>query len=429
MDALHRVGEPYQLIIRNMPDLTSETLVAIKPIKAGKSATDHGRIAALDGLRGVAILMVLWFHYYLGTQQLAVFAIDKLVIRILHLGGAGVDLFFVLSGFLITGILLDAKGGKGYFRNFYARRAFRIFPLYYGFLFVMLVLIPRVHPYRNSMGESIRDQIWLWLYGTNIARTFFHHVLAEFTPMWSLAVEEHFYLFWPAVVFLLTTRQLMVVCFSAMVLALAVRFMFAWQGLPAREFTLCCIDALAMGGLIAAVVRKERCPNFYRWSAKCIAAACFVTYMYLYATARTGNWQEQASSIIGASLIGVIMTCTVYLVVSPGATPWLKKPLEAAWLRSVGKYSYAMYMFHWTLIPPLMSLFSHFGLSRRIGSPFVAYLPFAICSTIICYLLAVASWHLYEKHFLKLKRFFEYGTASNDEYQEMVTFNCAAKPQ
>jgi peptidoglycan/LPS O-acetylase OafA/YrhL len=388
---------------------------------------ERRHIAALDGLRGVAILLVLWFHYYGAVQSHAILPFDKLVIRLINVGWIGVDLFFVLSGFLITGILLDAKGGKGYFRNFYARRALRIFPLYYGFLFLMLVLIPRVHPYRHDTSETMRDQAWLWLYGTNIAQTFFHRPLTGFTPMWSLAVEEHFYLVWPAVVFLVPRRRLMAVCLSVFLFALALRAIFLWNGIWPASFTLCRADSLALGAFVAAVVRGEG-PKHIK-SVRYIMICCLIPLVWLFATAKDLSSVDQRMAVIGYSLLGIVMACVVFLVAIPDAMPWLARLLRTTWLRSIGKYSYAMYIFHWTLIPLVAKFFVQFGLEPRIGSRFIAQLPFAIFSTILCYLLAFASWHLYEKHFLKLKRFFEYGTESSSKFQELATFNCVPRPQ
>ena len=120
-----------------------------------------------------------------------------------HVGQTGVDLFFVLSGFLITGILLDTRNHPRYFINFYGRRTLRIFPLYYGIIFLTLFLPMIV---RMIVGEPVtehqRNQWWLWLYLTNVG--VFLGVDVPAMHFWSLAVEEHFYLVWPAVVYILS---------------------------------------------------------------------------------------------------------------------------------------------------------------------------------------------------------------------------------
>ena len=115
------------------------------------------RVPVLDGLRGVAILLVMVYHFviYGGWQPSG--EVEHWLFRLATAGWLGVDLFFVLSGFLITGILVDAKGGGGYFRSFYVRRVLRIFPLYYGFLAAYFVLAPLV----SSAGSALREgQVW-----------------------------------------------------------------------------------------------------------------------------------------------------------------------------------------------------------------------------------------------------------------------------
>ncbi|HLL88149.1 MAG TPA: acyltransferase, partial [Tepidisphaeraceae bacterium] len=177
---------------------------------------------ALDGLRGLAILLVMVSHYVAppagGGRWGLVFR------RAADAGWVGVDLFFALSGFLITGILLDAKGKPGFFRNFFARRTLRVFPLYYGVLFVVCVLLPALGLLKLGVPLSQR---WLWLYATNLfpllrsadgAGFFFPNSWdLQFGHFWSLAVEEHFYLAWPLVVYALGRRPLMVTCAALMV--------------------------------------------------------------------------------------------------------------------------------------------------------------------------------------------------------------------
>ena len=169
----------------------------------GDSSGDDksGHLPVLDGIRGLAILLVTAYRFDIGPEygQLP----GSLVFQILRHGDMGVDLFFVLSGFLITGILFDARGRKHYFRNFYARRALRIFPLYYGFLFVTLVAPPALcGPEYDLFPEAESNQAWLWLYGANLLVAVRDSwCLGSFDHFWSLSVEEHFYFLWPLVIF------------------------------------------------------------------------------------------------------------------------------------------------------------------------------------------------------------------------------------
>src|SRR5574338_767876 len=127
------------------------------------------RLPWLDGLRGVAILAVLATHLTLATSGETPSRFDRVVRGIAGPGWIGVDLFFVLSGFLITGILLDTKGGPGYFRQFYTRRALRIFPAYYAFLLAMLFLTPVMYPHAGAEYDLFRHSLgWFMTYQTNI---------------------------------------------------------------------------------------------------------------------------------------------------------------------------------------------------------------------------------------------------------------------
>src|SRR5262249_7856054 len=189
-------------------------------------------------------------------------------------GWMGVDLFFVLSGFLITGILLNARPQPHYFRNFYVRRVLRIFPLYYGVLLALFVVAPLIFSaaglwprVTQMLGKYASDyeviranQAWLWLYAVNLGSGVEWSFLAGF---WSLAVEEHFYLVWPFVVWWLRSPRLIAACVGCAVLALVIRVVLwraGWAG-ELRflyEFTLCRMDGLALGALLAVLSRSER---------------------------------------------------------------------------------------------------------------------------------------------------------------------------
>jgi peptidoglycan/LPS O-acetylase OafA/YrhL len=168
---------------------------------AGKSRASVERVPVLDGLRGLAILLVMLHHFFQNYVPEPVW-IDRLVFGLMGCGWFGVDLFFVLSGFLITGILYDAKGADRYFLNFYARRTLRIFPLYYAVLVLLFVLLPRVpHPLAaDYVSDSAPDQLWFWLYLTNFRIALNGGWYSHLVPsvFWSLAIEEQFYVLYPS---------------------------------------------------------------------------------------------------------------------------------------------------------------------------------------------------------------------------------------
>jgi peptidoglycan/LPS O-acetylase OafA/YrhL len=171
----------------------------------------------------VAVLLVLLLHFQLPPGP-------TMADRWLHVaqtaGYGGVDLFFVLSGFLITGVLLDAKGAPRYFRTFYVRRALRVLPLYYATLIALLWIVPLAVPSLAVMAAALRmRQWWYWLHGTNILGAMHVRWSAPFytAHFWSLAIEEQFYAMWPVIVLVCGRRRLLQVCAWGCVAALVLR--------------------------------------------------------------------------------------------------------------------------------------------------------------------------------------------------------------
>jgi peptidoglycan/LPS O-acetylase OafA/YrhL len=234
------------------------------------------RVAELDGLRGVAILSVMLFHYAQETGPLHSFA------RVFLMGWIGVDLFFVLSGYLITGILLDSAGRPSYYRNFIIRRALRIFPLYYACLGLCGILAYYPGPFQWR--DFFRSTGWYLAYIGNV-KVFLENAwprMAMLTPLWSLQVEEQFYFTFPLLVWALKRKTLARVLAAAVVLALAIRIVmtFAMPRNTAGTYALspCRMDALAMGGLIAIVRREwpERLKNPWIGRGALLCAAVLV---------------------------------------------------------------------------------------------------------------------------------------------------------
>src|SRR6478672_5358733 len=182
----------------------------------------RGHVPALDAVRGLAILVVTLYRFGGGAGG-AASAVEHW--WLVELGSRGVDLFFVLSGFLITGILFDAKGKEHYFRDFYARRALRIFPLYYAALPVTLWLLPQFSlTFAGEVQPAADAQSWLWLYGANVVQSVRGAwCLGPLNHFWSLAIEEHFYLVWPAVIYFSSRRAAIRICGGLFTLSIIAR--------------------------------------------------------------------------------------------------------------------------------------------------------------------------------------------------------------
>lgn len=369
-------------------------------------------IPALDGVRGLAVLLVMFHHFAYGAEGTSLPA--KLVVWFAEGGWMGVDLFFVLSGFLITGILLDARNTPHYYRNFYARRTLRIFPLYYGYLFVMCVIVARIlHLDPQRSDELLSYQHWLWLYVSNVLiciRGSF--LVASVNHFWTLAIEEHFYLIWPTVVRWVEPRRMWLACLACIAVALAARIGFhvsdVWRPAP-MVFTLCRIDALAMGGLLCVLARspehRELLRRGSRWALLLTAP---VVLLFLLG----GNGRPLPDAIlrtVGYSLIALFCAgflCQVLL--SEGALKrWLVHPV----LRTFGIYAYGLYVFHHPIRIILQRALPFENLGQAVGSYWLGLALHSLVALALSVGVALASYHLYEKQFLKLKRFFTYRSA------------------
>lgn len=356
-------------------------------------------IPALDGLRGLAILLVIVFHFTVTDRGAD--GIRRVVLHATSAGWVGVDLFFVLSGFLITSILLDARGTEGYFRNFYMRRVLRIFPLYYGTLLVAFVLLPLFHR------VAVQNEWALWVYVAN----FFPARGSAFIHFWSLAVEEQFYMVWPAVVLLLGRRWLMGICCAVIATALACRFGRVLSGAN-TELTYymihCRMDTLAVGGLLALAARGGGGMAALATPAKVTMAVCLVLLGGIY-VANHGyfGYADPRVQTVGYTLLAFFFGSLLVLTVLAGPGTLLAKAFSTPVLRFFGKYSYGIYVIHGLLHPWIKHEFPPESMPQG-GLFFAAVAGRILIGTALSVAAAVLIWHIYEKHFLKLKRFFEY---------------------
>jgi peptidoglycan/LPS O-acetylase OafA/YrhL len=360
-------------------------------------------ISALDGIRGLAVLLVLVFHIF-QVEPVPQHSLLRLGYAATRFGQTGVDLFFVLSGFLITGILFDTKSSRRYFINFYGRRTLRIFPLYYGVLVLLLVVLPRLVDIRATGVPSI----WFWTFSTNFALTTGQDagVLGHF---WSLAIEEQFYLVWPLVVFALGRVALMRVCAASLVMSAAMRLLVESQGMSSFMVTLCRVDTLLLGALLALAARSAR--GLIDWSGKAGAvglATLAVALPLCFSMSGSGSIWLQA---VKYPLIAVFYSAVLVIGVTASPGSWAGWLLTLGPLRSLGRYSFGIYVYHPPLIHAVAWLFNNVSPAPAMAGPvFALKLAMIFGAT---FATAWLSWHLYEKRFLTLKRYFEYDRASS----------------
>jgi peptidoglycan/LPS O-acetylase OafA/YrhL len=343
----------------------------------------HGHIPALDGLRALAVLMVLATHFWADPPGYAPLN------RLASFGWAGVDLFFVLSGFLITGILWRTREAPGYFRNFYARRTLRIFPLYYAVLAVVLLALPAV----ASLPQTVLDQRWMYFaYLSNVALAVGGWQLFLTDITWSLAIEEQFYLMWPAVVRWLTRRRLVAVCVIAILLAPLVRFLL-WETLGWRWMhmgTPFRLDAFAVGGLAGLVTVPRRAARI-----GLLVGGSALAALVLSGSFARDSWQV---GTFGYSLTALTAGAALILAIE---TRWLTHGA----LRHVGTVSYGMYLLHPLCLGATSAVFSLLGLDlmRTSSIPLLNALVALAVLMLVTTGVASLSYRLFEMPFLRLK--------------------------
>jgi len=373
---------------------STEALDAEPPAPEAAAATSvwSAHIPALDGIRGLGILLVLFYHY---GASAGVFGFDNRIIWLSGLGWSGVDLFFVLSGFLITGILYDSKGKKNYFRNFYARRTLRIFPLYYAA--AIAVILAGLLLGTSLLGGS--NPMWILLYAGNfqMALEGGGSILDHF---WSLAIEEQFYLIWPFIVLSLTRKKIMLVAAAMIVAAPIIRTIMVLnnaEGLAVYVLTPARMDSLAMGALMALAVRGPGgaiALKPWAWAAGLAALGGFLLIAGIRQTFSNG---DPLILTVGISLLMVIYASVIMLALTFRPMQLI---MELPVMRWFGKYSYGLYVFH----PIINMTLLHSPLTERFGPLTPAMqLGLLVLAFALSVLTAVLSFKFFESPLLRLK--------------------------
>jgi peptidoglycan/LPS O-acetylase OafA/YrhL len=394
---------------------------------SGTLGSSLPRVPWLDGFRGIGILSVILVHCLLPTQGGGTRTADRMFDwTLLNFGPLAMDMFFAMSGFLITSILERTRLAERPIRTFYFRRILRIVPLYYGFLLLALFsssYLPASmvgHPHGPAWEFAFLTNFLLSFHGDSATGTFFPH-------FWTLAVEEQFYLFWPLVLLLQPRRLNEKTCLWLIGFSLVFRSVIAFGtnlhflGYPfaptngpnyaAYFLTPGRLDGLIAGALVALL--RARRPVFLRrivrpamaWSAVAIVVfvpACTeirhlgqssLSYALYFSVL------PFASSIFFAALIGWIAT-----------NPQERNPkwLAGKGLSSIARYSYGMYAFHMPVI--ILLLYGKFAYSgveiRGYALPYTLYFFCVVAG--ISYLLGYLSWHFFEKRFLLLAPRYQY---------------------
>jgi len=346
----------------------------------------------LDGLRSFAILPVIFTHCCpLNSGLLSTLG---------EAGWMGVDLFFVLSGFLITGILVDSVASKHYYRNFIARRTVRIFPLYYVFLAVITPAVALSSHW--SLLQQWGGPAWFFVYLGNFRAAWMQvqPPTLTFTALWSLQVEEQFYVLYPAVVFFLSRnhlRRVLIVCIiTAPILRLILRLYV--PGSTEAQYVLmpCRMDALAMGGLVAVLLRS---PDL-RFQRKQLWAGLFLAVLILSAIClhQGANWNHGLMSTLGFSATAAAGAFLLTLVVL-GPNERLTRMFRWRPLIYTGQIAYGLYLLHAPASWAARSL-----IARLSGIPIEEHSALSVPITFAAAFAAASlSWKYFESPILRLK--------------------------
>lgn len=392
---------------------TAPRSASVPEVEPGLPPGPGERHPGLDGVRGLAILLVLLRHsaVFGGAQPMSV--MDGYFTAAAKMSWAGVDLFFVLSGFLITGILYDTRSNRHYFRSFYMRRVLRIVPVYFVFLALYFAFGPLLLPASQEPKLSSTGLAWAASYLSNIATAFggwgiLPHPLRH---VWSLAIEEQFYLVWALLIWKPSRRALLVSCLAMPVVSWFVRVSLLAAGNPVAGYVLtpARVGPLALGGFVAITMRSPSGRMILAKIAPLVAAAMSALVIGILYVRRDFSYMDPIVQLAGFDALALLFASLIVMVLTARPSTLFARCFSHPLLRSMGRYSYAMYLFHQPLILGLVGI----GVSASVvppilGSRWPGELFFLLLSTAAVTVLAFISWHVVEQPFLRLKARFAY---------------------
>jgi peptidoglycan/LPS O-acetylase OafA/YrhL len=400
------------LIIESQPD---------HPMNSAQST----RIRELDGLRGIAIALVLIWHYFVPPLIQSGIPAFHALGRLGALSWSGVDLFFVLSGFLIGGILVESKGSQSFYRTFYTRRAFRILPIY-ALLTASPLILRALAPQLVHGASGIFGQPYPWLVSVLFLQSVWIAPVATWPnmflgPTWSLSVEEQFYLTLPFVVRNVRMRTLGILCCCTIGIAPLVRW-WAFRHIgPLAPYTLvvCRADSLMFGVLAAIAIRKRGAGDIFGKATTRIlilSTGVFGGTACVLAIANQGIGTS-AMSTVGFSVLAAFYTSLLLLALSP------RPSLYREWLRigalvKLGTVAYCVYLIHLPVLAVTNFISARWGGISSL-SPFFGALAGLLCTLA----LAAVSWRFMEKPLISIG----HGVASDSSFSSSPLQNPRSK--
>ncbi|HNO85853.1 MAG TPA: acyltransferase [Anaerolineales bacterium] len=373
----------------------------------------NNRSKELDGLRGIAILLVIAHHVLKRADYFTANGFLHFITRLSLVGWMGVDIFFVLSGFLITSILLKTREEKNYYKNFYARRVLRIFPLYYTALALFLIAVKFVPAVAETADSFIPYLPTFLLYQQNWLYLFAIYPSAYLSVTWSLAIEEQFYLIWPAIVRIVNKHTLTWISAGIVILSLLIRTAAILlspdsEQLPVVFFynTFTRFEGLALGALTAIFfVTPTNWQETAKRFALPVSIITMILFLYLaFISSPAGPhplYRNIPLGTIGYTLLAFSSAAMIVFLTSGTETSLIRKFFANGGLVFFGKYSYSMYLFH---MPVALTLLDIMVKAKVRGWEY--YAAYSLLTVAITTVLALLTWNILEDPLLKLKRHF-----------------------
>jgi peptidoglycan/LPS O-acetylase OafA/YrhL len=382
---------------------------------------NHRRhLRSLDGLRGLAILMVFGFHFYPGSQR-------DLLWHLSTIGWLGVDLFFVLSGFLITGTLYDTLKQPKFFGNFYARRGLRLFPVYIVVVAVVLLISHLLGSHLNGWAFPY------FFYGSNIVRDAGKDIGVyggiDVSHFWSLAVEEQFYFIWPFIVLLAATkRRIFWTCIVGSALAVALRWISTTQphfilGSPFFELPMR-LDSLLSGGALAMLLRCSKAAKLLSKTLLniiMVTGALLLAFGLLRSTLTNSYIPQVRYAYFGSTLMFFSL-----VAVAIHSRSWAHRIGALPTLRMLGRYSYGLYLIHFLPAPQILRIYA--SVKYIYPNAFGHFIEVLIFLMYFALALGVSalSYHYIELPLLRLKKYFAYQDEQESHYLQADQFTVVA---
>ena len=396
-------------LLKNTEAIAQEISVPERePLARPPAAAASKRCIELDGLRGMAALCAVLWHYTDRARHLS--GAVRFFRHLVSISPAGMDMFFVLSGFLIGGILLKTMDSPNYYKTFYLRRLHRIIPIYYLWIIAFGVVSIFVPAIRQALPKGYTMPLVLacyFLFLQNLASPILGVIWMEAT--WSLAVEEHFYLFMPAIMRRLSLKQLVQGLVAVVLLSPPLRIILSllfkrnggeWGWWVVYGWTICRIDALALGVLLAIAwanpTAKAWLGAHIRWVYASMAALLVISAIFECLTAYEVRYTQAFTDGFGRSALELFSLCLVVIaLVNQG------KPNAAfmrwGWLREVGKISYCVYLTHWGIFWAVL----HFGFHTIAGVTLKSDVLGGVLALAVTLAVAEVSWKFFEGPLMK----------------------------